>query len=168
VSRKYRPDGRYQVASHVAAVLLVLIIFVTVSYFFFLAKPDEQARRLELEAEYEAAAARWANGRPSSFRYVLDRRCDCPPEDEQAYIVTDRDGHRGAEFPIPVESVAGDLITTPPRPLWIHDIFGIIERAIGSGAVIDVRYDRALGYPETVVIGPDEVYEIRDFEIVSP
>jgi hypothetical protein len=62
----------------------------------------------------------------------------------------------------------GDLISVPPRPLWIEDIFGIIERALRSGAVIEVRYDLALGYPESVVIGPDEEYEIRDFEIIPP
>ncbi len=168
MSKKYRPDGRYQVTSHAAAILLVLIVFVSVSYYFFLAKPDEQAQRLGLTAEYEAAAARWSAERPPRFRYVLDRTCDCPPEDARAYAVTEQDGQRRAEFPIPVESVSGELITAPPRPLWIDDIFGIIERALRSGAIIEVRYDQALGYPESVIIGPDEQYEIRDFELVMP
>lgn len=168
MSKNYRPDGRYQVTSHAAAILLVLIVFVSVSYYFFLAKPDEQAQRLELMAEYEAAAARWSAERPPSFRYVLDRTCNCPDEDGRAYTVAELDGERRAEFPIPVESVGGELITAPPRPLWIDDIFGIIERALRSGAVIDVRYDQAFGYPESVIIGPNEQYEIRDFELVMP
>ena len=50
----------------------------------------------------------------------------------------------------------------------IDDIFGIIVRALRSGAVIEAHYDQALGYPEFVVIGPDEQYEIRDFELVPP
>ena len=166
MSKKYRPEGRYQVTSHVAVILLVMILFVSVGYYLYLAKPDEQAERLELMAEYEAAAARWAARQPAHFRYALDRTCDCPDEDGRAYVVTVSDGQRSAEFPIPVESVDGELITAPPRPLWIDDIFGIIERALRSGAVIDVRYNRALGYPESVVIGPDEQYEIRDFERV--
>ena len=168
MARHYKPDGRYQVTSHVAAVLLVLILFVSVSYFFFLAKPDEQARRAELMAEYEAAVALWASQRPPRFRYALDRTCDCPAEDDRTYVVTELDGQRTAEFPIPVEAVSGELIPAPPRPLWIDDIFGIIVRTLRSGAVIDVRYDQAFGYPEFVEIGPDEQYEIRDFERVLP
>ena len=108
---------------------------------------------------------------PPSGRLVsdtLDRACDCPAEDDRSYVATELDGQRTAEFPIPVESVSGALITAPPRTLWIDDIFGIIVRALRSGAVIDVRYDQALGYPEFVEIGPDEQYEIRDFELVPP
>lgn len=168
MSRNYRPDGRYQVTSHIAVILLVLILFVSVGYFFFLTKPDEQARRGEVMAEYEAAAARWASERPRRFQYVLDRTCDCPAEDDRPFVAIELDGQRTAEFPIPVESVSGELLPAPPRPLWIDDIFGIIVRALRSGAVIDVRYDQALGYPESVVIGPDEQYEIRDFELVPP
>ena len=168
MSRHYKPDGRYQVTSHVAAILLILILFVSVGYYFFLAKPDEGARRAGMMAEYEAAAALWATERPSRYRYTVDRACDCPAEDDRSYVVTEIDGRRTAEFPIPVESVSGELIPAPPRPLWIDDIFGIIVRAIRSGTVIDVRYDQALGYPEFVEVGIDEQYEIRDFELVPP
>lgn len=168
MSRHYRPDGRYQLTSHVAAILLMLIVFVSVGYYFFLAKPDEEAMRADLLAAYEAAAARWASERPARFRYALDRACNCPAEDDRSYIATEIDGLRTAAFPIPVESVSGELIPAPPRPLWIDDIFGIIVRALRSGAVIDVRYHPALGYPEFVEIGPDEQYEIRDFERIPP
>ena len=168
MSRKYRPAETYQVTSYIAVVLLVMVMFVSVGFFFFLTRPDEQAVQSEMMAEYEAAAMRWRNERPARIRYALDRTCDCPDEDGRAYLATELDGDRHAEFPIPVESVSGDLITAPPRPLWIDDIFGIIERAIGSGAAIEVHYDQAFGYPESVVIGPDEKYEIRDFELVPP
>ena len=168
VSRHYRPDGRYQVTSHIAVILLVLIMFVSISYFFFLTKPDEDARRNDLLAEYEAASALWDSQRPPRFRYAVDRTCNCPPEDDRSYVASELDGQRSAAFPIPVESVSGELIDSPPTPLWIEDIFGIIVRALRSGAVIEARYDQALGYPEFVVIGPDEQYEIRDFELVPP
>lgn len=167
MSKHYQPEGRFQVTSLIAVILLLLILFVSVSYFFFLAKPDEQARRLEMQEEFEAARALWASERPDSFRYVVDRACDCPDEDSRAYLVTERGGRRSAEFPIPVESSAGILITTPPRPVWLEDIFETVERALRSNTAIEVRYETVFGYPETVILGPDEQYEIRDFEITE-
>lgn len=150
-----------------AVILLVLILFVSVGYFFFLAKPDEQARRLELVAEFEASAALWARERPARFRYSVDRTCDCPAEDGTPYAVRDVDGQRSAAFAIPIESSSGNMISVPPRPVWIDDIFGIIERALRSGVMVDVRYDQALGYPRSASIRPDEQYEIRDFERIN-
>jgi len=167
VSKKYPLEGRYQVTSHIAVILLVLILFVSIGYFFFLAKPDEHARRLELMAEFETHSALWARERPARFQYSVDRTCDCPDEDGRPYKVQEVDGQREAAFPIPVEASTGSLLYAPPRPLWIDDIFTIIERALRSGAIIEVRYDQSLGYPRSAIIGPDERYEIRDFERVN-
>lgn len=165
MSRKYNLEGRYQVTSHIAVILFLLILFVSVSYFFFLAKPDEQASRLEMLDEFETAQALWQSRQPESFRYVVDRICNCPDEDGRAYLVIQHDGQRSAQFPIPVESRTGILITIPPAPVWIEDIFEIVERALRSNTAIEVRYEPAFGYPETVVLGPDEQYEVRDFEV---
>ena len=167
MGRKYSPDGRYQVTSHIAVVLILLVVFVSVSYFFFLAKPDEQAHHLEMQAEYGAARALWISERPASFRYVVDRACDCPDEDSRAYTMIERGTQRIAEFPIPVESSAGILITVPPRPVTIEEIFDRVEAALGSNSAIEVRYESAYGYPETVVLEPNEKYEIRDFEVTA-
>lgn len=167
MSKKYPLEGQYQVTSHLAVILLVLILFVAVGYFFFLAKPDEQANRLDLMAEFEANSALWTRERPSRISYSIDRTCDCPAEDGRPYQVRETDGQRSARFPIPVEASDGTTISVPPRPVWIDDIFGIIERALRSGIDIDVRYDQALGYPRSVSIGPDEQYEIRDFERIN-
>jgi len=167
MSRKYPLEGRYQVTSHIAVILLVLILFVSVGYFFFLARPDEQALRLELVAEFEANVALWGRERPARFGYSVDRTCDCPAEDDRPYQVREIDGRREARFAIPVEASTGNSISAPPRPLWIDDIFGIIERALRSGSIIEVRYDQALGYPRSVIIAPDEEYEIRDFERIN-
>ena len=165
MSRKYRPDGKYHVTSLVAVVLLVLVLFVSVGYFFFLAKPDEQARLLDLKAEFEARSAQWSRERPASFRYVVDRTCACPDEDDRAYVVTERAGERSAAFLIPVESVTGALITAPPRPVWIRDLFDLAGRALTSGEAVEVRYDPDYGFPEQLVLGPREAYEVRDFEV---
>lgn len=167
MSRKYRPDARYHVTSHVAVVLLVLVLFVSVGYFFFLAKPDEQARLLELQSEFEARLAQWSEQRPAAFRYVVDRTCACPDEDDRAYVVTERPGDRSAAFPIPVESVSGTLITAPPRPVWIGDLFDLAGRTLRSGDAVEVRYDPDYGFPERLVLAPGEVYEVRDFEVAA-
>ena len=63
MSKKYRPEGKYQVTSHAAAIIVVLIIFVSVSYYFFLARPDEQAQRIDAMASLDAAKARWRESR---------------------------------------------------------------------------------------------------------
>ena len=167
MSKIYRPEGRYQLTSHAAAILIVMIIFVSVSYYFFLARPDEQAQTSDALAALDAAAARWAGNRPAAFRYVVDRRCDCPDEDSRAYTVTERDAIVSAEFAIPVESSTGILITTPPRPVTISDIFAVVERSLSGGNLIEVRYDPDFGYPEYVTVADDDRYEVRDFEIVN-
>jgi len=167
MSKKYRPDGKYQVTSHVAAILLVLIIFVSVSYYFFLARPDEQAARLEAGDAFSAAQSLWETRRPAEYRYVVDRSCNCPEEDSRAYTIIVRNGQSSAEFAIPVESSAGILVTSPPRPVVIDDVFDVIERAQRSGMLIEVRYDSDFGFPESVVLSADDRYEIRDFEIAN-
>ena len=167
MSKKYRPEGKYQVTSHVAAILLVLILFVSVSYYFFLARPDEQAILAAQRSDFDAARALWDGERPVAFRYVVDRSCDCPDEDSRAYLVTVRDGAFSAEFPIPVESSSGVLITLPPRPDRIEDLFDLAGRALRSGTVIEVRYDTEYGYPEALVTSPDSAWEVRDFEVIE-
>ena len=168
MSRNYRPEGKYQVTSHIAVILLVLILFVSVGFFFFLAKPDEQARKIQVADEFEHNRDLWTIEQPLSFRYVVDRTCDYPAEDSRAYIATEQAGERSARFPIPVEDVSGALIDVPPRPVWIDDILDILQRKIRSSQDVEVRYDTAFGYPVLVVAGPDERYEIRDFEVIDP
>jgi hypothetical protein len=59
------------------------------------------------------------------------------------------------------------LVTSPPRPVVIDDVFDVIERALRSGMLIEVRYDSDFGFPERVVVSADDRYEIRDFEIAN-
>jgi hypothetical protein len=170
--RKYQPKTRYELTTHAAVILSLLILFVSVSYFFFIAKPDERARQIEMSATLKVSKEAWASQHPARFRYVVDRACDCPTEVSTRYIVTERTGQREAVFPIPVESSAGILITIPTEPVWIEDIFGKIEAALDRGIAIEVRYHPRYGFPEHVIIRQDEngpgafeQYEIRDFEV---
>jgi hypothetical protein len=173
MAKKYQPKSKYELTTHIAVVLLLLILFLSVSYFLFLAKPDEQARLLELESRLQSSRTLWQTRRPERFRYVVDRNCDCSAEDEMRFIVSVFDGQRAAEYPIPVESSTGIMITVPPNPLWIDDIFELVARAIEAGVKVDVRYHGRYGFPEYVELtqegmnAPTEQYEIRDFEIIQ-
>lgn len=167
MSKNYRPQESYQITSHIAVILVVLILFLAVGYFFFIGQPGEQARHMEELDELVSSRALWQSRRPVSYQYVVDRVCNCPDEDDRAYLVIVRDGQQSAQFPIPVESSTGILITAPPRPVWIDEIFAVVELALQENADIDARYDRSWGYPRTVIIGPAEQYEIRDFEVAE-
>ena len=169
MSRTYTRKHKYEFTSYIAVLLLLLIVFVSVSYFFFYVRPDEGVRQRELTAELERNLALWESNRPSSFRYVVDRGCDCPPEDEMRFVATERDGLRTAEFPIPVESSEGGLITVPPDPVWIDDVFTLVEQTVQRGLDLEVRYHQQYGFPEFVEVTKKgsavEQYEIRDIEV---
>lgn len=167
MSKKYRLTGNYQLTSHIAVVLVVLVVFLSVGYFFFLGRPHEQALHIDMTDHLVSSKALWQKRRPASYRYVVDRACNCPDEDDRAYTVTVTNGRPSAHFPIPVESSTGTLITEPPRPLWLDDVFEVVEKALRAGGDIEVRYDPSWGFPRSVIVGPAEQYEIRDFEVIA-
>jgi len=167
MARKYRPATSYQLTSHVAVILVVLVVFLSVGYFFFIGKPDEQARHIDQVDALVSSRGLWQKQQPAAYRYVVDRICNCPAEDGHAYTVTVQNGRRSARFPIPVESSTGILLNAPPRPLSIDDIFAVVETALNGGGGIEVRYDGSWGYPKAVIIGPTEQYEVRDFEVLE-
>jgi hypothetical protein len=173
MSRTYRPETKYQLMSHVAVVLLLLILTVSVGYYMFLARPDEFAARLEMMEALEAANARWDERAPAEYRYVVDRSCDCPPEIDRAYVVTVDSNGRAAAFPIPVESSAGVVLDAPVTPVWLENIVDDIERTLRSGSDVEARYNYLYGYPEYVDLSPGATrptavsqFEIRDFEVI--
>lgn len=165
MTRKYRPQGVYQITTHMAVVLSLLIVFVAISYYFFLADPEDAAPDQEALAELQAMRGLWEERRPESFRYVVDRRCDCPPEDRTAYAVLEQGRQRTARFLIPIESGAGILIDAPPRPVWLDDVFSIAETMILSGGVDELRFDAVYGYPIALTTSEGDRYEVRDFQI---
>ena len=171
MSRNYRPATSYQITSHIAVVLLMLIMFVAVGYFFLLGKPDETAARNAKGDTLAAGLATWRTERPRDYRYVVERDCDCPDEDRRPYTITERNGWPSAAYPIPMETSAGILVTEPPRPETIDDVFSRAERAFRSGADLEIRLHPVYGFPQRLVIRPagdaagqPDVYEIRDFE----
>lgn len=173
VTRKLPRKGVYQPSTHLAAVVLVLIVFVSAGAVLLLTATDERQDTEALLDELAASRALWAGRRPDAFRYVVERDCACPAEDSAAYIATERFGVQSAEFRLPVESGSGEFLSAPPRPIWIDDVFALVEAALQAEEAVTVRYDANRGYPTYAAIGDDadagvigRRYSVRDFEIL--
>ena len=92
----------------------------------------------------------------------------------EPYVATERRDYKSAEYRRPVQTKYGDLLTTPPRPVWIDDLFEIVMQAVSDGDNVSVSYDVRFGYPTMVDIkrddkgtDADDRYEIRDLEVLE-
>jgi hypothetical protein len=166
--------GIYQITTFLAVVLLLLILFVSAAYFFVIPSPDPSREQHDALGVLAKSRTAWESGRPASFRYVVDRDCQCVPEYVEPYIATEQAGTRTAIFNIEVESADGEFLSIPPEPIWIGDLFDLIERSLVDDKLVEVEYDRDLGFPVSIVVHPepsptDSVYrvEVRDFETLE-
>jgi len=169
VSRRERPRGTFQVTTLIAGALLLLILFVSAGYFFWLLPGGGMVDETAEPADRHLA--RWRQNEPTAYRYVVRRSCNCAREFLAAYVVTVADGETAASFPIPVEASQGGFLETPPEPDTIDDIFSAVRDAALDGHDVSAGYDRRRGYPVAVTIRlPDGVrgWEIRDFEVLKP
>lgn len=164
--------GAYQVTTFFAVVLLLLILFVSAAYVLFLPTPDPQAEQKQLLADLQASRDRWNSRRPRSFRYVVVPYCDCPREDRQPFVASEQRGLRSVAFRVPVTSETGETLTEPRSPMWIDDLFALIEQSSLDGERVLVDYDTSYGYPAMLDVEAETAnanirYEIRDFEILE-
>jgi hypothetical protein len=153
---------------------LLLILFISAAYFFFLTAPDaspDDGERLAVLAQRQAT---WESRRPAAFRYVVDRDCYCERTYVEPYVAVEEHGRKSAAFAIEIESAAGEFIAAPPGPVWIDDLFDLIERSVREEKSVDVDYHKDLGFPVSIVVRPqpappDSVFrvEVRDFEILE-
>jgi hypothetical protein len=174
MTRRKPLAGIYQLTTFLALVLLLLILFISAAYFFFIPAPDKSSDdgdRLTVLAQKRAT---WEAERPASFRYVVDRDCDCERTYVEPYVAIEEHGSKSAAFTIEIESPAGDFIAAPPGPVWIDDLFDLIEQSLREEKSVDVEYHKDLGFPVSIVVHPqpappDSVYrvEVRDFEILE-
>lgn len=174
MTRRKSLAGIYQITTFLAVVLLLLILFVSAAYFFMIPAPEKASGRGDVLAELAIKRSTWESRQPTSFRYVVDRDCYCEPAYTEPYIATEERGSKSAAFVIEIESATGEFISTPPAPLWIEDLFNLIEDSMRDDKVVDVEYDKDLGIPISILIHPDpappdSVYlvEVRDFEIIE-
>ena len=166
--------GVYQSTTHIAVVLLLLILFVTAGYFVLIPAPDSSSRSDAMLAGLERNRENWENNRPLSFRYVVRRSCFCESVVEAGYVAMERRGQKTAAFQVPVESGSGEFLDAPPNPVWIDDIFRELLAAmdVNPRPVIDIRYDARYSFPASVNIQYTQRdiyvgYDLQDFEVLE-
>lgn len=171
MSKRKGLAGIYQITTFLAVVLLLLILFVSAAYFFVIPSPDDARQQDDALGVFAENRAAWESRRPASFRYVVERDCNCGPEFVEPYIATEEGSARSAIFNVEVESAGGEFLSSPPDPVWIGDLFDLIERSLRADKVVEVEYDKDLGFPVSLIVHagpapPDSVYrvEVRDFE----
>jgi hypothetical protein len=174
MTRKKPLAGIYQLTTFLALVLLLLILFISAAYFFFIPAADDSTDRGDMLAVLAEKRTLWETQRPASFRYVVDRDCYCERTYVEPYVASEEHGMKSAAFTIEIESATGEFISTPPGPAWIDDLFDLIEQSVGDEKFVDVEYDRAFGFPVSILVRPepappDSVYkvEVRDFEVLE-
>jgi len=174
MARKNSHMAVHHATTLIAVVLLMLILFVTGAYFFFLPAPRQVSPQDQLLEELQQQRDTWNLQRPPAYRYVVDRDCACSAEIATPYDATESRGERSATFAIPVEASDGHVVSTPADPVWIDDLFVLVEHAIRDGAYPEVRYDRSYGFPASVHIDrgrgrerDDLGVEVRDFEVLE-
>jgi len=174
MTRRKPLAGIYQLTTFLALVLLLLILFISAAYFFFIPAPDKSSDDGDQLAVLGQRRATWEAERPASFRYVVDRDCYCERTYVEPYVAIEEHGSKSAAFTIEIESPAGDFIAVPPGPVWIDDLFDLIEQSVREEKSVDVAYHKDLGFPVSIVVHPqsappDSVYrvEVRDFEILE-
>ena len=174
MTRKRPLAGIYQITTFLAVVLLLLILFVSAAYFFVIPSPDKSPDEGNVLVELEAKRVTWNSERPASFRYVVDRDCYCDAAFVEPYVATEEYGGKTARFVIEIESATGEFLSIPPDPVWIDDLFDLIEQSVRDGKYVDARYDKDLGYPVSILVRPDPAppdsvfrVEVRDFETLE-
>ena len=174
MTRRKPLAGIYQLTTFLALVLLLLILFISAAYFFMIPAPGVAPGYGDAEAELGVRRSTWESRRPASFRYVVDRDCNCDPAFVEPYVATEERGSKSAAFLIEIESDNGEFVSRPTDPVWIDDLFGLIEQSFRDGMVVDVDYHKDLGFPVSILVRPDPAppdsqyrIEVRDFEIIE-
>ena len=163
--------GSFQSTSLIAAVVLLLIMFVSGAYFFIVPTTGVDPRTEKDLALLDENRSLWQQQKPESFTYVVERRCACSQSTTEPYVATETKDRRTAVFPEFVRGKFDDPSAAPESPVWIAGLFATIAAAIESGELLTARYDYTLGYPVLVRYkandGSDEIVEIRvrDFQI---
>ncbi|MGI9270818.1 MAG: DUF6174 domain-containing protein [Woeseiaceae bacterium] len=143
--RSWRKTG-FQPTSLIAAVLLLLVVFVCVAYFFFLSTPHLSAELNASLVELQVRRDEWLEKRPPAYRYVVQRECDCPLDYIEPFTVF-------------------EYLDEPDRESWIDESFEALETAMQSGNDVSVRYDPRYSYPNDYSIDDEQTF-VRDFDVL--
>jgi len=143
--RSGRTTG-FQSTSLITGASLLLILFVSVGYFFFLHQPGLSPDQKSALVELHERRAEWEDERPPSFRYEVERQCDCQLDYIEPFTVVE------------------DL-NEPDTRAWIDEFFAMIEETMLAGAPVSVSYDARFGYPNDFTIANEDTV-VRDFEVL--
>ena len=173
---QHRPHKttRFHGTTLIAVVVLVLILFICVSYFFTLSERPRGGEQEQILAALRSNNELWQVNRPASYRYIVDRDCVCPADYTRPYAVTVERGIRVASY---VPQTGDDMrgaSTDPPEAVWLDDLFVIAARSAVGTDKVRVIFDPRFGYPSSVTItsantavGRYAAYSVRDFEVIA-
>ena len=171
---KHRPwrRSKYQITTLLAVVALVVIVFLISTYFFLTSPPPVAEEHRQAVAKLEIQRETWANARPVSFRYVVERDCACASTFTSPYEAVEKRGSKTAQFSHLLFARLDDDTAVPDDPVWIDDMFDSIEATLKQGKPITVRYDSRFGYPnhiDKLAATDREAYRVfvRDFEVLE-
>ena len=161
----------FQVTTLLAGVMLLMILFITVGYFFTL--PVTVSGPVAKMSESELQWARWQELRPTRYEYIVERGCFCTPAYREPYVVRVDRNLRTFSYSRKLEDLNPNLPAKPPNPLSIKDIFVLLVRAETDAATLSVLYNSEFSYPETIRIDwnqsqtdEEQYFVIRDFRTV--
>jgi len=143
--RSWRKTG-YQPTSLIAAVLLLLLIFVFAGYFFTLYESGLSPEQETLLGRLHENRNAWQEKRPPEFRYVVERECECP-----------------LDYTKPFTAI--EYLDAPDNQAWIDGFFAAIEKAILDGVAVTASYDPRFNYPNDFAIAAEQTF-VRDFEVL--
>jgi hypothetical protein len=137
----------FQTTSLIAAALLLLLVFVSVGYFFFLAQPGMSPQHEAMLAELQLRRSEWQEKRPPAFRYEVERQCDCPLDYIEPFAVV-------------------EYLDEPENHAWIDGYFESLEAALHSAQNVGIKYDPRFSYPNDFHIDDEQTF-IRDFDVLE-
>lgn len=136
----------FQSTSLIAGVLLLMILFISVGYLFFLHQPGLSPEQESALAELRERRAEWQEERPPAFRYEVERQCDCPLAYIEPFTVI-------------------EYLDETDNHAWLDEFFALIEETMLSGTPVSVSYDARFGYPNDFTIANEDTF-VRDFEVL--
>ena len=168
-----KPKPGFQVATLLAGVVLLMIVFVSAGYFFTIFDTAPQDTPNPRLAEVTEREAQWLQQRPARYRYTVDRDCYCEPAFREPYTVTVDGELRSLGYSSSFENPNMDPVLNPPEPVEVIDLFQLLYNVAEHADALSVSYHSEFGYPEIIRIdwresqADDEQYfTIRDFRVL--
>ena len=168
---KHRPwqKNAYQGTSLLAGVLLLLFIFVSVGYFYFL-QGDDSATAAADDA-YLVAQAQWDEMRPVAFRYEVIYSASPDGTASTAYKVTEEGSMQYAVYKPSGEVLPSSTKVPAENVMTVDRLLAKIASAGHCSATVDASYDPRFGFPTRAEFETDdghrEHFVIRDFEVLN-